>query len=50
MRKRQKKSQEFEKLLENLDEDSLMFVFSFACVEVDVNPDFYSKKDKKKMF
>lgn len=50
MRKRQKKSSEFKKLLENLDEDSLMFVFSFACVEVDVNPDVYSKKDKKKLF
>ena len=50
MRKRQRKSSEFEKLLENLDEDNLMFVFSFACVDIDVNPDVYSDKDKKKMF
>lgn len=32
------------------DEDNLLFTFSYAVVDVDVNPDVYSEKDKKQMF
>lgn len=32
------------------DEDNLLFVFSYVVVDVDVNPEVYSDKDKKKMF
>lgn len=38
------------KLLEALNDDNLLFIFSAACVNIDVNPEIYTEKDKKRMF